>query len=92
MLKVLSDILLAIDAGNLSACVLLDLSTASDTVDHFSIDFKPCLNLQDRYYSGSEHTMANASMYTQALSIIPSSYPVQYSWVGRGPLLGTSED
>jgi len=34
ILKVLSDILLAIDAGDLSALVLLDLSAAFDTVDH----------------------------------------------------------
>ena len=34
VLKVLSDILLAIDAGNLSALVLLDLSAAFDRVDH----------------------------------------------------------
>jgi len=33
VLKVLSDILLAIDSGNLSALVLLDLSAAFDTVD-----------------------------------------------------------
>jgi len=34
VLKVLSDILLAIDFGDLSALVLLDLSAAFDTVDH----------------------------------------------------------
>ena len=34
MLKVLSDILLAIDSGDLSALVLLDLSAAFNTVDH----------------------------------------------------------
>ena len=34
MLKVLSDMLLAVDAGDLSALVLLDLSAAFDTVDH----------------------------------------------------------
>jgi len=34
VLKVLSDILLGIDAGHLSALVLLDLSAAYDTVDH----------------------------------------------------------
>ena len=34
MLKVLSDILLAIDAGDLSALVLLDMSAAFDTVDY----------------------------------------------------------
>ena len=34
VLKVLSDILLGIDAGDLSVLVLLDLSAAFDTVDH----------------------------------------------------------
>ena len=34
VLKVLSDILLAIDSSDLSALVLLDLSAAFDTVDH----------------------------------------------------------
>ena len=34
VLKVLSDILLAIDSGDLSALVLLHLSAAFDTVDH----------------------------------------------------------
>ena len=34
MLKVLSDILLAIDASDFSTLVLLDLSAAFDTVDH----------------------------------------------------------
>jgi len=34
VLKVLSDILLAIDSGDLSALVMLDLSAAFDTVDH----------------------------------------------------------
>jgi len=34
VLKVLTDILLAVDAGDLSALVLLDLSAAFDTVDH----------------------------------------------------------
>jgi len=34
VLKVLSDILLAIDDGNLSALALLDLLAAFDTVDH----------------------------------------------------------
>jgi len=34
LVKVLSDILLAIDTGDLAALVLLDLSAAFDTVDH----------------------------------------------------------
>jgi len=34
MLKVLSDILLAVDSGNLAILALLDLSAAFDTVDH----------------------------------------------------------
>ena len=37
MLKVLSDILLAVVDGDLSAVVLLDLSAAFDTVDHNSL-------------------------------------------------------
>ena len=34
MLKVLADILLAIDRGDLAVLALLDLSAAFDTVDH----------------------------------------------------------
>jgi len=34
LLQLLSDILLAVDVGNLSTLVLLDLSAAFDTVDH----------------------------------------------------------
>ena len=33
-MKVMSDILLAIESGDLAALVLLDLSAAFDTVDH----------------------------------------------------------
>jgi len=42
VLKVVSDILYAIDNGDLSVLALLDLSAAFDTVDHES------LLLQDR--------------------------------------------
>jgi len=34
VLKVLGDILLAVDSGDLSVLALLDLSAAFDTVDH----------------------------------------------------------
>ena len=34
MVKVMVDILLALDSGNLAILSLLDLSTAFDTVDH----------------------------------------------------------
>ena len=34
MLRVLADILLALDAGNLAVLTLLDLSAAFDSVDH----------------------------------------------------------
>ena len=37
MLKVLSDILKAINAGNLAVLALLDLSVAFDTVDHATL-------------------------------------------------------
>jgi len=33
-LRVLSDILLAVDRGDLAALILLDLTAVSDTVDH----------------------------------------------------------
>jgi len=34
ILRVLSDVLLAVDRGRLDAWILLDLTAASDTVDH----------------------------------------------------------
>ena len=34
MLKVVGDILLALDSGNLALLSLLDLSAAFDTIDH----------------------------------------------------------
>ena len=34
VLRVLSDILLAVDSGDVAALILLDLSAAFDTVDH----------------------------------------------------------
>ena len=40
VLKVLSDILLAIDDGDMSALVLLNLSAAFETVDHYNIPFR----------------------------------------------------
>jgi len=43
MLKVIADILLALDSGNLAMLSLLDLSAAFDTVDHDTL-------LRDRGY------------------------------------------
>jgi len=37
VLKVLSDILLALDTGNLAMLTLLDLSAAFDSVDHYTL-------------------------------------------------------
>jgi len=56
VLKVLSDILLAINAGNLSALVLLDLSAAFDTVDHDILIRKSHTGCPGWCYSGSRHT------------------------------------
>ena len=37
VLKVMSDILLALDSGNLALLTLLDLSAAFDSVDHATL-------------------------------------------------------
>ena len=55
VLKVLSDMLLAIDAGDLSALVLLDLSAAFDTVDH-DILIRRLMVCQGRCCCGSSRT------------------------------------
>jgi len=66
VLKVLTDVLLAIDTGDLSALVLLDLSAAFDMVDHnFLIrQLRTSYDLSRLVYSsGSSHILpANATM------------------------------
>ena len=42
--RVLSDILMALDRGNLAALALLDLSAAFDTVDHCSLLRRLCVS------------------------------------------------
>jgi len=70
VLKVLTDILLAVDAGDLSALVLLDLSAAFDAVDHSIL-----LHRLDSYH-------ADRGISTTMVSILPVKPAIQYVRVG----------
>ena len=74
MLKVLSDILLATDSGDLFALVLLDLSAASAIIDH-NILLQRLEHSYQRYFSDSETIwLADANMSDQIISINSSSH------------------
>jgi len=54
MLALHNDIVSAIDHGEVTGLVLLDLSSAFDTVDHTSL--LSILQSQDSHWHGSAHT------------------------------------
>ena len=89
VLKVLSDILLAIDSGDLSALVLLDLSAAFDTVDHDIL-----LRRLDKSYAirGSvlhwfQTYLVGRRQYVRTRSAASSSAPIACG-VPQGSVLG----
>ena len=90
VLKVISDILFALDAGNLALLTLLDLSAAFDSVDHATL----LCRLQKSYgLCGSvlgwfTSYLSGRSQYvrTSATSSIPSA--VLYHGVPQGSVLG----
>ena len=45
LLKVIGDILLALDSGNLAVLFLLDLSASFDTIDHHSLLRRPVVSV-----------------------------------------------
>ena len=61
ILRVLSDILAAVDGGNVAALVLLDLSAAFDTVDHDIL----CRRLQMSF------SLSGAVLSLQSVSVCP---------------------
>jgi hypothetical protein len=89
VLKVLSDILRAIDDGNLSAFVLLDLSAAFDTVDHHILlrRLNTCYRLEGVVLQWFESYLANRRQYvrTGSSTSSPSSIPCG---VPQGSVLG----
>ena len=89
MLKVLSDILLALDSGNLAMLTLLDLSAAFDSVDHDTF-MRP---LQTKY--GLEGVVADCfasylsgrTQYVSSSSTTSAPLAVAYG-VPQGSVLG----
>ena len=74
VLRVLSDILLAVDQGEVTVLVLLDLSAAFDTVDHATLlrRLEQSFALAARFSSGSGLTYAvGLSMFAE----VPRSLP-----------------
>jgi hypothetical protein len=89
VLKVLSDILQAIDDGNLSALVLLDLSAAFDTVGHHILlrRLKTCYRLEGMVLQWFESYLANRRQYVRTGSSTSSPSSILCG-VPQGSVLG----
>ena len=89
MLKVLSDILLALDSGNLAMLTLLDLSAAFDSVDHDTL----LRRLQTSYGLGGvvadwfASYLSGRTQYESSSSTTSAPLAVAYG-VSQGSVLG----
>jgi len=79
VLKVLTDILLAVDTGDLSAFVLLDISAALDTVDHGILLHRldsSYIRSWDQFYNGLNPTCQTG--YSTCESDLPPHHPAPW--------------
>ena len=88
-LKVLADILLALDSGNLVMLTLLDLSAAFDSVDHNTLlcRLRTSYGLRDACFDWFKSYLSGRTQYVRSTSTSSKPSEVQYG-VPQGSVLG----
>ena len=88
LLKVMNDILRALDDGNISVLTLLDLSAAFDTIDHkiYSTDLKISMAFLALLYRGLSYLTGRTQMVT--IDNNSSKPSILCFGVPQGPVLG----
>ena len=89
VLKVLSDILLAVDTGNLALLTMLDLSAAFDTVDHETLlrRMQVSYGIGDTVLRWFSSYLKDRTQYVRCSSSKSSSSPIKCG-VPQGSVLG----